>query len=151
MFQLAHLYMYHLVGEIMMDMWSIKEMIQHATLGIPKGIKKCDCYFYCFYPWLFDQQWKYYFRGMRNKTNKRLGLILHVEWVTSSQSCVANTIEEIMSRSNTHKWMLYFWLPFQPWRLVTRHTCNIISNGFCFCILRKLYFPFWSKGQSHRQ
>ena len=57
-----------------------------------------------------------------------------------------------MSRSNLYKWMFYFWLPFQLWRLVTRPTCNIISNGFLFCIRRKLYFNFWSKslGKSNR-
>ena len=52
-----------------------------------------------------------------------------------------------MSRSNPYKWVLYFWLLFQQWRLVTRPTCNIISNGFLFCIPRKLYFHFWSKSQ----
>ena len=51
----------------MTDMWSIKEMLQCASLGIPKGMKKCNFYFYCFLPWLFDQKWKYNFRGMQNK------------------------------------------------------------------------------------
>ena len=32
----------------MTDIRSIKEMIQCETLGIPKGIKKCNFYFYCF-------------------------------------------------------------------------------------------------------
>ena len=30
----------------MTDMRSIKEMIKCATLGIPKGMKKCNFYFY---------------------------------------------------------------------------------------------------------
>ena len=42
-------------GEVMMDMWSIKEMIQCATFGIPKGMKKCNFYFYCFLLWLFGR------------------------------------------------------------------------------------------------
>ena len=50
-----------------------------------------------------------------------------------------------MSRSNPYRWMFYFWLPFQLWRLVTRPTCSIISNGFLFCIPQKFYFYFWSK------
>ena len=50
-----------------------------------------------------------------------------------------------MSRSNLYKWMFYFWLPFQLWRLVTHATCNIISDSFLFCIPRKLYFHFWTK------
>ena len=54
----------------------------------------------------------------------------------------------IMSRSNPYKSMFYFWLPFQLWRLVTHSACNIISNGFLFCISRKLYFHFWSKRQA---
>ena len=33
----------------------------------------------------------------------------------------------------------------------TRPTCNIISNGVLFCIPRKLYFHFWSKGQRKKQ
>ena len=45
-----------------------------------------------------------------------------------------------MSRSNPYKWMLYFLLPFQLWRLVTRPTCNIISNGFCFAFRRSYIF-----------
>ena len=49
-----------------------------------------------------------------------------------------------MLRSNPYKRMLYFWLHFQLWRLVTRPTCNIVSNGFLFCNPRKLYFHFWS-------
>ena len=40
-------------GEVMMDMWSIKEMIQCATFGIPKRMKKCN--FYCFLLWLFGR------------------------------------------------------------------------------------------------
>ena len=32
----------------MADLGSIKEMIQCATLGIPKGMKECNFYFYCF-------------------------------------------------------------------------------------------------------
>ena len=32
--------MYQFVGEIMADMWSIKELILSATRGIPKGMKK---------------------------------------------------------------------------------------------------------------
>ena len=32
----------------MTDMWRIKEMIQSATLGIPKAMKQCNFYFYCF-------------------------------------------------------------------------------------------------------
>ena len=44
-----------------------------------------------------------------------------------------------MSGSNLYKWMSYFWLLFQLWRLVTCPTCNIISNGFLLCIPRKLY------------
>ena len=32
--------MYQFVGEIMADMWNIEEMIQCATLRIPKGMQK---------------------------------------------------------------------------------------------------------------
>ena len=49
-FQLTHRYRYQFVGEVMADMRSIKEMIQCATLGIPKGIEKFSFYFYCFLP-----------------------------------------------------------------------------------------------------
>ena len=77
-------YRYQLVGEVMADMWSIKEMIQCATLGIPKGMKKCSFYFNCFLPWLFDQKSKYNFRGMQDK--KPFKIILYVGRVTSLQS-----------------------------------------------------------------
>ena len=33
-----------------------------------QGDEKCNFYFYCFLPWLFDQKWKYNFRGMQNKS-----------------------------------------------------------------------------------
>ena len=33
-----------------------------------------------------------------------------------------------MSRSHPYKWIFYFWLAFQLWRLVTHPTCNITSN-----------------------
>ena len=47
--QLTHRYKYQFVGEGMTDyVWRIKEIIQHATHGIPKGMKKCNFYFYCF-------------------------------------------------------------------------------------------------------
>ena len=38
-FQLTNRYRYQLVGEVMMDMFSIKEIIQRVTLWIPKGMK----------------------------------------------------------------------------------------------------------------
>ena len=38
-FQLIHRYRCQFVGEVMTDMLSIKEMIQCASLGIPKGMK----------------------------------------------------------------------------------------------------------------
>ena len=44
-----------------------------------------------------------------------------------------------------------WFLATQLWRLVARATCNIISNGFLFCIPRKLYFYFWSKSQGKKQ
>ena len=44
------IYRYQFVGEIMADMLSIKEMIQCATLWIPKRMKKCNFYFYCILP-----------------------------------------------------------------------------------------------------
>ena len=50
--------------------------------------------------------------------------------------------EKIMSRSNPYKWMFYFWLPFQLWRLVTRPTFNVISNSLLLSISRKLYFYY---------
>ena len=33
-----------------------KEVIHHATLGIPKGIKECSFYFYCFWHRHFDHK-----------------------------------------------------------------------------------------------
>ena len=68
----------------MEDKRSIKEMIQCATLAIPKGKEKCNFYFYCFLPRLFDQKWKDNFRGMQNKNP--FEIILHVGRVTSLQS-----------------------------------------------------------------
>ena len=47
-FQVTHRYRYQFVREVMTDTWSIKEIIQFAILGIPKGMKKCSSYFYCF-------------------------------------------------------------------------------------------------------
>ena len=38
--QLTHQYRYQFVGEVITDLWSIKEMIQCTTLGTPKGMKK---------------------------------------------------------------------------------------------------------------
>ena len=118
----------------MTDMWSTEEMIQCATLGIPMGMKKWNFYFYCFLLWLFDQKWKYNFQGMRNK--KLIEIILHVGLVTSLHIWLKR-----MSQSNPYKWMFHFWLPFQLWRLVTRSTCNIISNSFfCFAFLWSYIF-----------
>ena len=34
------------VGQVMTDMFSIKEIVKRATLS--KGMKKCSFYFYCF-------------------------------------------------------------------------------------------------------
>ena len=87
-----------------------------------QGDEKYSFYFYCFLPWLLDQKWKYNFQGMQNK--KPFEIILHAGRVTSLQSWVA---KKIISRSNLHKWMFYFWLLFQFWRLVTRPTCK---NGY---------------------
>ena len=86
-FQLTHRYRYQFVGEVMTDMWSIKEMIQCVTIGIPKGMKKISFYFYCFLRWLFDAKSKYSFWGMLNK--KLFEIILRVGRVTSLQSWVA--------------------------------------------------------------
>ena len=38
-FRKTHWYRYQFVREVMTDMWSIKEMIQYVTLGIPKEMK----------------------------------------------------------------------------------------------------------------
>ena len=46
-FQLTHRYRYQIVGEAMTDVLSIKEINKRATLGIPKGMKKCSFYFHC--------------------------------------------------------------------------------------------------------
>ena len=83
-FQLTNWYRYQFVAEVRTDMWSIKEMIQFATLGSPKGMKKWNFYFYRFFPWPFDQKWKYNFREVQN--NKQFEIILHVGRVTSLQS-----------------------------------------------------------------
>ena len=54
---------------------------------IPKGMKKCSFYSYCFLPWFFDRKWKYNFRWMQNKIP--FEIIFHVGRVTSLQSWVA--------------------------------------------------------------
>ena len=54
-----------------------------------QGNEKCNFYFYCFLPWLFDQKWKYNFQGMQNK--RPFEIILHVRRVASLQSWVAKT------------------------------------------------------------
>ena len=46
----SSIYRYKFVGEVMADMLSIKKRIQCATFRIPKGVKKCNFYFYCFFP-----------------------------------------------------------------------------------------------------
>ena len=79
-FQRPHRYRYQVLGEVMMDMWRIKEMIQCATLGIPKGMKKCNFYFYCFYALPFYQKWKYNFQGIQKKSFE---IILHIGRATS--------------------------------------------------------------------
>ena len=63
---------YQFVGEFMAVMGSIKEMIQCATLGIPKGMKKCDFFFYCI-DFLSEMN---HFQEMRKK--KPFEIILHV-------------------------------------------------------------------------
>ena len=40
----------------MMDILIIKEVIKRAILGIPKGMKKSNFYFYCFLELSFDQK-----------------------------------------------------------------------------------------------
>ena len=127
----------------MTDIWSIQEIIQCATLGIPKRMKNAISISFAFSFDFFYQKWQYHFRGTKNK--KPFKIILHIGWVTSHQSWVVNPIKEIMSRSNSYKWLFNFWLPFHLWRLVTCPTCKIISNGFLFCVSRKWYFHFWSK------
>ena len=71
-------------------------MILCATLGIPKGMKKCSFFFYCFLPWLFDQKWKYNFWGMQNK--KPFEIILHAGRVTSLKSWKGG------QKCNIHLW-----------------------------------------------
>ena len=39
MFQLTNRFRYQFVREVMTDILSAKEMIEHAILGIPKGMK----------------------------------------------------------------------------------------------------------------
>ena len=43
-FQLTNGYRDQFVGEVMTDILSIEEIIQRATLWIPKGIKNCNFY-----------------------------------------------------------------------------------------------------------
>ena len=47
-FPLTYRYRYQFVGEVMTDMWSIKERIQCASLGIPKGMKNAIYIFIAF-------------------------------------------------------------------------------------------------------
>ena len=47
-FQVTHRYKCQFVGEIMTDMRSIKEIIQYATLRIPKGMKNSVSIFIAF-------------------------------------------------------------------------------------------------------
>ena len=68
-FQLTNKYRYQFVEEAMTDIFNTKEIIQRATLGTPKGMKKYNFYFYYFWRWYFDQRLKYNFRGT-NKTKK---------------------------------------------------------------------------------
>ena len=104
-------------------------------------------------------------RGWKNAVSISIAFCLDVlirNENTTSEECKTKTVwnnitctasykpsklggKKIMSRSNLYKWMFYFWLPFQLWRLVTRPTCNIISNSFLFCIAQKLYFQFLIK------
>ena len=46
-FQLGNRYKYQFVGEMMTDILSTNERTKRATLGIPKGMKKYNFYFYC--------------------------------------------------------------------------------------------------------
>ena len=84
----------------------------------------------------FDQEWKYHFQGTQNK--EPFEIILHDEWVTSTQSWV---VKEIMSRSNPYEWMFNFLLSFQLRTLVIHPTFKIISNVFfCFVFPRSYVF-----------
>ena len=54
----------------------------------------------------------------------------------------------VRNRTFMYKGLTVTWfLATRIWRLVTRPTCNIVTNGFLFCTPRKLYFHFWSKSQ----
>ena len=74
----------------MTGMWSIKEMIQCATLGIPKETKKNAIFFLLRFALTFWSEMKYNFRGMQNR--KPFEIILHVGRVTSLQSWVAKKL-----------------------------------------------------------
>ena len=112
-FQLTYWYRYQVEEEIMTNMWSIKEISQRATLGIPKGKKKYNFYFYCFQPRLFDQKWKYNFQGTQNK-KKAFVIILHVEWVLALKSGSLT-----QSKSFQGQILLNYWIT-----LPTLKACN---------------------------
>ena len=111
-------------------------MFQCATREIPKGMKKCSFYFYCFLSWLFDQKWKYNFWRMQN--GKPFEIISHVGWVTILPSWKGSLVKNM---TFIYKCLTVIWfLATQLWRLVTRPTCNTMSNGFYFAILGSYIF-----------
>ena len=62
-------------------------MIQCATLGIPKGMKKCSFHFYCFCLDFFIRNEN--ITSQECKTTDPFEITLHVGRVTSLQSWVA--------------------------------------------------------------
>ena len=129
-------------NQIDMDVLLISKVgnIQKACLSLKSG-------FFHYFIGLWISPWQ---TNMVPKTYRDLSALAHYDPRKTGQNFRIEQTQ--VSRLNTgKKWMFYFWLPFQLWRLVTCPTCNTFSNGFLFRILLKLYINFWSKSQGKKQ
>ena len=91
-FQLTHRYRYQFAGEVMTDMRSIKAIIQCATLGIPKGMKKCN-----FLSIVFCLDFLIRNENITSEEckEKPFEIISHVGRFTSLQRCLAKKIMHV--------------------------------------------------------
>ena len=114
---------------------SIKEIIQHANVWIPKGMKNAVSIYIAF---TNDILIRNEHITPRNTKQKAVWADLASRLNYKPSRWVDIPIVEVIAQSIPYEWLFYFWLPFQLWGLITHSTFKIISNRF-------LYFHFWSK------
>ena len=90
----------------MTDILSTKDINQHVTLGISKGLKNAVFIAIAISVDILIRNETMI--SEEHKAKKTFEIIFYAVWVTSPQSWVIDPIVEIMSWSNPYKWLFYF-------------------------------------------